>query len=415
MPFLRAALVKKKTPEPEEEIFQPAAVPVPVIPDDIDELVEELENTNIDALQEAIDKHTEENQEAELESQTDETQEAQAEAENDDNENLLPEEVPEMPSASEFIPESETEAGEENSQSDSPAVAIEENIVETQSEPAADEDSPTHETDLNSDETEISEEQNLEENIENSESENAEISAEIEETIVETQPEPVADEDSPTHETDLNSDETEISEEQNLEENIENSESENAEIEETIVETQPESVADEQENETETEPQDSEILSEDLNLETETESKDAENFELQYDFTSGERYVDKVSTKTEFDKMLDELAAVSKDLLAWEVEKFAKKYTGKFQGDFDKSESDAKKYEAFLGGYITNAAMTLYDNGYIDAAIKQLDQAKNILVARKKLEVETEAIKERVVEEDAAVDLSDILGMFGDG
>ena len=37
MPFLRAALVKKKTPEPEEEIFQPAAVPVPVIPDDIDE------------------------------------------------------------------------------------------------------------------------------------------------------------------------------------------------------------------------------------------------------------------------------------------------------------------------------------------------------------------------------------------
>ena len=307
-------------------------------------------------------KHTEENQEAELESQTDETQEAQAEAENDDNENLLPEEVPEMPSASEFIPESETEAGEENSQSDSPAVAIEENIVETQSEPAADEDSPTHETDLNSDETEISEEQNLEEDIENSESESAEI-------------------------------------------------------EETIVETQPESVADEQENETETEPQDSEILSEDLNLETETEteSKDAENFELQYDFTSGERYVDKVSTKTEFDKMLDELAAVSKDLLAWEVEKFAKKYTGKFQGDFDKSESDAKKYEAFLGGYITNAAMTLYDNGYIDAAIKQLDQAKNILVARKKLEVETEAIKERVVEEDAAVDLSDILGMFGDG
>ena len=140
-----------------------------------------------------------------------------------------------------------------------------------------------------------------------------------------------------------------------------------------------------------------------------------EPFKLQYDFTSGERYVDKVSTKTEFDKMLDELAAISKDLLSWEVEKFAKKYTGKFPGEGDKSEADAKKYEAFLGGYITNAAMTLYDNGYRDAAIKQLEQAKNILIARKKLEDETLAIKERVEEEDAAVDLSDILGMFGDG
>lgn len=147
----------------------------------------------------------------------------------------------------------------------------------------------------------------------------------------------------------------------------------------------------------------------------EPEINPEEPFKLQYDFTSGERYVDKVSTKTEFDKMLDELAAISKDLLSWEVEKFAKKYTGKFPGEGDKSEADAKKYEAFLGGYITNAAMTLYDNGYRDAAIKQLEQAKNILIARKKLEDETLAIKERVEEEDAAVDLSDILGMFGDG
>ena len=68
-----------------------------------------------------------------------------------------------------------------------------------------------------------------------------------------------------------------------------------------------------------------------------------------------------------------------------------------------------------MGGYITNAAMTLYDNGYRDAAIKQLEQAKNILVARQKLEAETEAIKQQVVDENAAVDLSDILGMFGDG
>ena len=112
--------------------------------------------------------------------------------------------------------------------------------------------------------------------------------------------------------------------------------------------------------------------------------------------------------------MLDELADISKDLISWQVEKFARQHTGKYQGDFDKAESDAKKYEAFLGGYITNAAMLLYDNGYRDAAIKQLDQAKSILEARKKLEEETQAIKTRVEEDDDAVDLTDILGLFGD-
>ena len=142
--------------------------------------------------------------------------------------------------------------------------------------------------------------------------------------------------------------------------------------------------------------------------------QEPEDFKLKYDFTSGERYVDTVSTKTEFDKVLDELAAISKDLLSWQVEKFAMQHTGKFHGDFDKAESDAKKYEAFLGGYITNAAMTLYDNGYRDAAIKQLDQAKSILEARRKLEEETEATRTRVAENDDVVDLTDILGLFGD-
>lgn len=137
--------------------------------------------------------------------------------------------------------------------------------------------------------------------------------------------------------------------------------------------------------------------------------------ELQYDFTSGERYVDKVSTKTEFDRMLDELAAISKDLLSWEAEKFAKAYTGRFTEGSDTSQSDARKYEAFLGGYITNAAMLLYDKGYREAAIKQLEQAKSILEARKKLEDETSAIKSRVEEQNDTVDLSDILGLFGDG
>lgn len=143
-------------------------------------------------------------------------------------------------------------------------------------------------------------------------------------------------------------------------------------------------------------------------------NKDYSGEKLDYDFTSGKRYVDSVSTKTDFDRMLDELSAISKDLLSHEVEKFAKQFTGKFQGDFDKAESDAKKYEAFLGGYITNAAMILYDNGYREAAIKRLEQAKSILEARKKLEDETAAIKTRVEEENESVDLSDILGLFGD-
>ncbi len=67
-----------------------------------------------------------------------------------------------------------------------------------------------------------------------------------------------------------------------------------------------------------------------------------------------------------------------------------------------------------MGGYITNAAMLLYDKGYREAAIKQLEQAISILQARKKLEDETSAIKSRVEENDS-VDLSDILGLFGDG
>ena len=142
--------------------------------------------------------------------------------------------------------------------------------------------------------------------------------------------------------------------------------------------------------------------------------KDYSGATLDYDFTSGKRYVDSVSTKTDFDRMLDELSAISGDLLSHEVEKFAKKFTGKFQGDLDKAESDAKKYEAFLGGYITNAAMLLYDNGYREAAIKRLEQAKSILEARKKLEDETAAIKSRVEEENDSVDLSDLLGLFGD-
>ena len=169
--------------------------------------------------------------------------------------------------------------------------------------------------------------------------------------------------------------------------------------------TEPEPEPEIPEPETEPEPEISQ---------PEKSHKDYSGSHLDYDFTSGERYVDKVSTKTEFDKMLDELSAISKELLSWQTDKFARDYTVKFS-EGESSQADARKYEAFLGGYITNAAMMLYDKGYRDAAIKQLEQAISILQARKKLEDETSAIKSRVEEQNDAVDLSDILGLFGDG
>ena len=189
-------------------------------------------------------------------------------------------------------------------------------------------------------------------------------------------------------------------------------ESETAESQEQESETESKT---DTETETQTEPKSESETESDSDSDPKPKSKkDYSGATLDYDFTSGKRYVDSVSTKTDFDRMLDELSAISGDLLSHEVEKFAKKFTGKFQGDLDKAESDAKKYEAFLGGYITNAAMLLYDNGYREAAIKRLEQAKSILEARKKLEDETAAIKSRVEEENDSVDLSDLLGLFGD-
>ena len=146
--------------------------------------------------------------------------------------------------------------------------------------------------------------------------------------------------------------------------------------------------------------------------EPEPESESNEEFALKYDFTSGKRYVDLVSTKTDFDRMLDELASISHDLLEHESERFAVKFSSKFTGEAD---SEARKYEAFLGGYISNAALILYDKGYRDAAMKQLDQTKIMLETKKRLEEETAAIHSRVEENNDVVDLSDILGLFGDG
>ena len=194
------------------------------------------------------------------------------------------------------------------------------------------------------------------------------------------------------------------------------SESENtitSELQEVQDNSQGQDITQDSESESEPESEDT-ITSE---PEPVSKPKDDGEFKLQYDVTSGQRYVDLVSTKTEFDKMLDELAKISKELLEHEAERFAKKYTGKFKAEDGKSESeaDARKYEAFLGGYISNAAMLLDDKGYRDIALKQLEQAKITLETKKRLEEETAAIHARVEENNDSVDLSDILGMFGDG
>ena len=128
-------------------------------------------------------------------------------------------------------------------------------------------------------------------------------------------------------------------------------------------------------------------------------------FSLKYDVTSQERYVDSTSQKTEFDKVLDELGRISKDVLAWDLERFTKRH----QGDGDEADALAKKFDAFLGSFITNAALELYDRGYPDAAFKRLEQARNVLEAKRKLEVEVESIKAK--NEEDAMDLSD-LGLF---
>lgn len=146
-------------------------------------------------------------------------------------------------------------------------------------------------------------------------------------------------------------------------------------------------------------------------------NQEKEEFKLKYDFTSGERYVDLISTKTEFDKMLGELENMSKDFLSWEADKFMKKFLNKFKSDENNTEAQAtaKKFEAFLGGFINEAAIMLYDKGYGDLAIKRLDQAKSILETKKRLEEETLAINTRVEESGDMVDLSDILSLLGDG
>lgn len=136
------------------------------------------------------------------------------------------------------------------------------------------------------------------------------------------------------------------------------------------------------------------------------EGRKESDFVLKYDVNSNQRYVDSTSQKSEFDRVLDELSEISRDMLDWNVEKFTKKHGGDGEDDL------ARKMEAFLGGFITNAAMELYNRGYREAAFRRLEQARTVLEAKQKLEVEVEAIKAK---QDESFDLSDMLGLFGEG
>ena len=361
MPYLRAALLRKKKQEQEEEILKPPVIPVePENEPEIEE--EESENPElISTLLNAIDQKVIEPAEPEeiiAEVHEQDITEPEAEPETPEPEPGNTQEI------SEPEPEITQELEEQELPSELPEPEQEPEIatedVEAVTQPEHEEPEPEQENSETEPEPQVSQEQ-----------------PESEETL---QVEEEAVEAATTEEFDENS----LIDSDN-----------NSDV--TTLEPEPEH----EQDEIETEP-------------TQDEEPEPDEFKLQYDFTSGERYVDKVSTKTDFDKMLDELGAISKDLLEWQVEKFANQYTGKFQGEGDKSEADAKKFEAFLGGYITNAAMILDDKGYRDQAIKQLEQAKSILEARKRLEEERQAIIARVEEQNDAVDLSDILGLFGD-
>ena len=494
MPFLRAALLKKKAePEPEQDyvLLSPLVEEQP-------EPEEEFEPTRIEELHRLMDIRTEEAEREELGTEAEtipeydvitvevtplieeevpefepepevdiidaEITELEAEpepiideVEPEPQEESLPEpelltepeiepEVlaepepepeeelpPEPESSAEEIAEPEEELSSE-SEASSEEIAEPETENDTEEFTGIDEIVPVPEDNGgNLDVLEVQEEESLEPE--------AGIEGAVEETAEETQPEeepePIAEEITEQKETSLPETETSaeeitgqedasLPEAETVTEEITEPETEPAD--EETAELEPETPPEDDiipENDNEADFDENALMDDDDSQETETESepepepepkpqKDYSGSQLNYDFTSGERYVDKVSTKTEFDKMLDELSAISKDLLSWEAEKFAKKYTDKFE-DGDSPVADARKFEAFLGGYITNAAMLLYDLGYKDAAIKQLEQAISILQARKKLEDETSAIKSRVEEQNDAVDLSDILGLFGDG
>ena len=122
--------------------------------------------------------------------------------------------------------------------------------------------------------------------------------------------------------------------------------------------------------------------------------------------TSKERYVDSTSQKSELDKVVDELSRISLETLSWDILKLTKKHFS------DADEDNARKLEAFLGGFIVNAAASLYDKGLGVVALKKLDEARKVLEAKQKLAQEVEAIRQKTQED--SIDVSDILGLFSD-
>jgi hypothetical protein len=121
--------------------------------------------------------------------------------------------------------------------------------------------------------------------------------------------------------------------------------------------------------------------------------------------TSKERYVDSTSQKTDFERVLDELNSISRETLEWDVLRMTRKHSG------DTEEENARKLDAFLGSFIVNAAVALYDRGLGEAALHRLEQAKTVLKARQKLVEEVDAIRSRT--EAQAFDVSSLLG-FGE-
>ena len=104
--------------------------------------------------------------------------------------------------------------------------------------------------------------------------------------------------------------------------------------------------------------------------------------------------------------MIGELARISLETLSWDILKMTKKHFG------DAEEDNVRKMEAYLGGFIVNAASMLYDKGLGVVAYRKLEEAKKVLETKQKLAEEMEAI--RLKTEEASIDVSDILGLFSD-
>jgi len=122
--------------------------------------------------------------------------------------------------------------------------------------------------------------------------------------------------------------------------------------------------------------------------------------------TSTERYVNSSSQKSEFDKVLDERRSISEDTLSWDILKVTRKHFG------DTEENNARKFEAFMGAFIVNAAMRLYDKGLEESAFRILGQAKTVLETKRKLAQEIETIRAKT--DENAIDIFDLLGIMKD-